>query len=402
MKPLVLLVLLVAATAHADPVPPRGLPKVTHDTSLTGTGQTASPLGLIACVSTGQALIWNAGTSTWGCGSAGGGTVTNVDTLAPLQGGPITSTGTVSLTLCPANQLYKVNGGGTAWGCAADAGITGTITSGDLIAATGTSTVGNYAGSTPSACTVGNVTTGVSIGATGALTNTCTAIGTQGGITGGSLTTNVLPKATGATSIGNSSITDDGSTVSTTEDTGTSGMLWAGGASSNRAVYFGAGSNPTIGARYNSNSVQALLINTIGYLGGTTQNRNLFIGDGRGNNVIGVTGSTKTTEFFGPVTLDTHIGTTGTAPTLSTCGTSPTITGTDTAGLITLGTSSSGSCTVTFASTYSSTPACQITLTTAGTAAMSISARSASAFTVHSSTDTSGSTFSYFCIGNPN
>ena len=99
MKRLIALLVLLGATAvYANPVPPPGLRKVTTDSSLTGTGWASSPLGLLHCITDGDTLIWDAGTSTWGCGAGGGGsgTVTNVDTLAPLQGGPITTTGTVT------------------------------------------------------------------------------------------------------------------------------------------------------------------------------------------------------------------------------------------------------------------------------------------------------------------
>lgn len=124
MKRLALAVLVALAwalPADAQPVPPGGLRKVTHDTSLTGLGTSGTPLGLVHCISNGQALIWNSGSSVWECGSAGG-TVTTVDTLAPLQGGPITSTGTVSLSLCAAGEVLKTNVGATAWECAADSG----------------------------------------------------------------------------------------------------------------------------------------------------------------------------------------------------------------------------------------------------------------------------------------
>lgn len=303
MKKTVLILLTLAGVARAQPAPSGGLIKVKTDSSLQGAGTSPSPLGLLHCVTTGDGLVWNATTSTWGCGTAGG-TVTTVDTLSPLQGGPITTSGTVSLISCPLNEIYKSTGGtgASAWACAADAdttytagtgitlggttfslaaianntilgnvsgasasptaltgtqvtalldaftptlkglapasgggtanylradgtwatppdtGITGTITSGDLIAATGTATVGNFAGSTPPACTAGNVTTGVAIGANGAVTNTCTAIGTAGGTTGTG-TINTLPMWTSATALGDSIATGTASSI--TIDNGT-------------------------------------------------------------------------------------------------------------------------------------------------------------------------------------
>jgi len=139
MKPLVLLVLLVAATAYADPVVSPGLRKVSHDSTLTGAGTLASALGLAPCGSPGQTWVWNG--TTFACGSAGG-TVTNVDTLAPLQGGPITGSGTISLINCAANQIYKMNGGGTAWACSADAsGITNSAGANVVMKSDGTNAV---------------------------------------------------------------------------------------------------------------------------------------------------------------------------------------------------------------------------------------------------------------------
>lgn len=53
-----------------------------------------------------------------------------------------------------------------------------------------------------------------------------------------------------------------------------------------------------------------------------------------------------------------HLQTTGDAPALSSCGTSPSITGNDNAAHITVGTSESGTCTVTFAHPFENKPVC--------------------------------------------
>lgn len=60
-----------------------------------------------------------------------------------------------------------------------------------------------------------------------------------------------------------------------------------------------------------------------------------------------------------PLSLNGHIGFYGTAPTISTCGTSASIRGTDSAGIITIGTLAA-SCTVTFASSFIDVPMCVV------------------------------------------
>ena len=71
MKRLALAVLVALAwalPASAQPVPPGGLRKVTHDATLTGAGTLASALGLAPCGSAGETWIWNG--SAFACGTA--------------------------------------------------------------------------------------------------------------------------------------------------------------------------------------------------------------------------------------------------------------------------------------------------------------------------------------------
>ena len=56
-----------------------------------------------------------------------------------------------------------------------------------------------------------------------------------------------------------------------------------------------------------------------------------------------------------------HLADTGSTPAVSSCGTSPAISGTDIAGLVTMGTGTPTGCTITFATAYSSTPYCIVT-----------------------------------------
>lgn len=515
-------------------------------TALTGTQATAlldvfgALKGLVPS-SPGGTTVYLRGDGMWATPPGTG--VTNVDTLAPLQDGPITGSGTVSLTLCPANQLYKVNGGGTAWACAADGGVTGTGTSGTVPLWSSTTGLGNSSisdnGTTVSTtekvsvstnaatttviplalqrtdtATTGDVTE-VDIGQNTAqaklyatTTNTSDLSGSfgiatrwfngtdynnvdlliaGGNITLGSspsnahtmhgsltltdgaldlnthqihnvtdpssaqdaatknyvdtattneitgtLTSGTVPVATGAHTQADSEITDDTTghvvnvfsptTSTTATDSGFS--ITKGGASTpvlvDAKAQTGQGMSFRIGSGTSAASAHTWMnVDGIGRVGfplattvtgtfTTTTTTSLNATTASTLTSTGAFTASSTAHVVGAATLDStlavggHVGTTGTAPTLSSCGTSPTVTGTDTAGIITLGTSSGGNCTVTFASAYTSTPACTITLTTAGTAAASISARSASAFTVHSPTDISGSMVSYICIGNPN
>lgn len=86
---------------------------------------------------------------------------------------------------------------------------------------------------------------------------------------------------------------------------------------------------------------------------------------------------------------DSHLITTGTAPTLSACGTSPTISGTDVAGKFTIGATGTG-CTITFAAAHANAPACSVFGTAAVTGTTSTTAITVTAVP---------GTYSYICIG---
>ena len=67
-----------------------------------------------------------------------------------------------------------------------------------------------------------------------------------------------------------------------------------------------------------------------------------------------------TATLAGLTTYSGHQATSGSAPALTSCGTSPTIAGTDTAGLVTMGTASPTGCVITFASAYTTAPYCNV------------------------------------------
>jgi hypothetical protein len=88
-------------------------------------GSTSYIVGSLGAVS----LVYDSGLPGWTVASSiasGSGTVANIATTAPLSGGPITTTGTLSLTTCAASQIYKMSGG--VWTCSADATGGGGIT----------------------------------------------------------------------------------------------------------------------------------------------------------------------------------------------------------------------------------------------------------------------------------
>lgn len=103
------------------------------------------------------------------------------------------------------------------------------------------------------------------------------------------------------------------------------------------------------------------------------------------NAVTGTTGS-----FTG------HLSTGAVPPVLTTCGTTPAIVGSDTAGLITMGTGSPTGCVITFAKAYVTTPFCSVDWQTS-IASMAYTI-STTAITL-TQTATSSNLVNYICIG---
>lgn len=84
-------------------------------------------------------------------------------------------------------------------------------------------------------------------------------------------------------------------------------------------------------------------------------------------------------------------------PALTSCGTTPAITGTDMAGIVTMGTSATG-CVITFAVAYAVTPFCVVTWIATPLASQSyVTATTAITLT---QTSTSNNKVQYVCIGN--
>ena len=92
-----------------------------------------------------------------------------------------------------------------------------------------------------------------------------------------------------------------------------------------------------------------------------------------------------------------QITVTGTAPTLSACGTTPAVEGSNSVGMVTIGTGVTTSCTVTFATAFPNAPTCLITgpstsITYAATA-------TTAALTILSSADMDSEVINYLCFG---
>lgn len=91
-----------------------------------------------------------------------------------------------------------------------------------------------------------------------------------------------------------------------------------------------------------------------------------------------------------------RLGTSGSAPVLSSCGTSPTIVGTDLAGRVTMGTGSPTGCVITFNKAKAVAPACNVTWAATPLASQSY-AVSTTAITL-TQTGTSSNVVFYTCV----
>ncbi len=96
-----------------------------------------------------------------------------------------------------------------------------------------------------------------------------------------------------------------------------------------------------------------------------------------------------------PAANSTHVQTGGVPPVLTSCGTTPAVTGSDTAGVVTMGTGTPTTCTITFAVAYTAAPYCTVTWQT--NIASMIYTVSASAISL-TQTATSSNKVNYVCV----
>lgn len=143
---------LIATFVVAQPIPSPGLKVVTHGSDHAGSGTVASPLTLRTDCAGSAVLKFN-GTG-WACGSdnVNPGTVTSVGSGSGISGGPITSSGNLSIdptytqrrvsgTCATPNAITTVNQDGTV-SCSTGVVSASSLTSGRSVRATGTLTLG--------------------------------------------------------------------------------------------------------------------------------------------------------------------------------------------------------------------------------------------------------------------
>lgn len=162
--------------------------------------------------------------ATIGGGGGGSGTVTSVATSSPITGGPISTTGTIGCPTCTTNaaaltaNALVIGGGLQAASALGSLGTTTTVLHGN---AAGAPTFGavnlaaDVSGQLPISAVGSSGLSGsspITISAAGAIA--CATCNTSAS----AITSNVVPKGSGgAQGLANSSITDNGTTVSTTE-----------------------------------------------------------------------------------------------------------------------------------------------------------------------------------------
>lgn len=103
--------------------------------------------------------------------------------------------------------------------------------------------------------------------------------------------------------------------------------------------------------------------------------------------------------FDAGITVSGHLTTTGSDPVLSSCGTSPTIVGSDNAGQITIGTSASDTCTVTFATAFATAPACTVSGDDGSFALTAVTTTTTFVITCPAASDFSSDVINFICIG---
>ena len=100
---------------------------------------------------------------------------------------------------------------------------------------------------------------------------------------------------------------------------------------------------------------------------------------------------------FGVSGVPHHVGSSQTtAPALTSCGTNPAITGTDTAGIVTMGTGNPTGCVITFTVAYTGTPFCVVTWIATPLASQSYVTSNASITLTQ--TATSSNKVQYICV----
>ena len=225
------------------------------------TSSTANPAttGFIRQAST-DSMCWrnNANSANLCLSRSGAGDTLTWPSALTLTGGFTATTGTFSGAITGTTE--SLSGGLTAATVNSSGGLIDNTPIGSITPSTGSFTTGAFSGALTGlgatfSAEVGPNVSGVPLGDTAHRWDTfirnLDVSGTITGILNGSGTTNTLPKFTAATVIGNSSVTDDGTTVSTTEGMSIGGALTVSGVGG-----INAGSNPLVAGATTLNRIK--------------------------------------------------------------------------------------------------------------------------------------------------
>ena len=330
----------------------------TSNMGLTGGASSgAALLGLLSTCADGQVLKSGSSGTTWTCANDTG-SVTSIATTAPIAGGTITTTGTLSLTTCAANQIYKMSGG--VWTCSADAtgGVTNSAGANVIAKSDGTNLVASSATDNATTYAIGSkwsvteadgsfsmingnfVGTTSNVATNSAFTQINNATGTEIALFTGSTLASLFD---GAVSIkGNTALGD--ATTDTTTVLGATTVQ--GPASSTTSLAISGGTTLALGVTGNAS-----------ISGTTTSTGDLTVGASKAV----VTASTGAAAFAGSLTAP-FIGGSDKPSAPTSCGSAPSpamgTNANNVAGSFTTGGSGTTSCTVTFNGTWPVAPVC--------------------------------------------
>lgn len=198
--------------------------------------------------------------------------------------------------------------------------------------------------------------------------------------------------------------------VTGTSPTGTSADIWCAGPSGAEVCVDSSGNlipttdddadlgTPALQFRHlnidGDASIDSVTAASMTVSGAASFNGNVTLGDAVGDTLTVNAEST----FASVVNISTHVATSGAKPVATSCGTSPSVVGNDTAGIITIGSTASDACTLTFDKSYEVAPACILIDSDSAVSLGATTTAIAITITALAATDFSGDFVMYFCI----